>query len=69
MDSFSIIHILIYLILLPLVFLPSIIAAARKHPKLLAIFLINLFLSWTVVGWIGALVWSLLPISQRNESI
>lgn len=40
-------------------FMPAIIAALRKHPNTLPIFLLVLLLGWTGVGWIIALVWSL----------
>lgn len=45
---------------LPLVmyFLPTIIAAARSKRDTLAIFLLNFFLGWSVIGWIVALVWA-----------
>jgi len=45
---------------LPIVmyFLPSIIALARSKRDTLAIFLLNLFLGWTLIGWIVALVWA-----------
>jgi hypothetical protein len=39
-------------------FLPSIIALARSKRNLLSIFLLNLFLGWTFVGWVVALVWA-----------
>jgi len=39
-------------------FLPSIIALARSKRDLLAIFLLNFFLGWTVIGWIVALIWA-----------
>ena len=39
-------------------FLPSIIALARSKRDLLAIFLLNFFLGWTVIGWVVALVWA-----------
>ncbi|MGE5083423.1 MAG: superinfection immunity protein [Acidobacteriota bacterium] len=39
-------------------FLPSIIALARNKRDTLAIFLLNLFLGWSVIGWIFALVWA-----------
>jgi len=39
-------------------FLPSIIALARSKRDLLAIFLLNLFLGWSVIGWIVALLWA-----------
>jgi hypothetical protein len=38
--------------------LPTIIAVVRNHPNALAIYLINLFFGWTLVGWIGTLIWS-----------
>jgi hypothetical protein len=39
-------------------FLPSIIALARSKRDLLSIFLLNLFLGWTMIGWVVALVWA-----------
>lgn len=40
-------------------FLPSIIAAFRAKPHWFGIFILNLLLGWTIIGWIVALVWSL----------
>jgi hypothetical protein len=39
-------------------FLPSIIALLKSKRDTLAIFLLNFFLGWTVIGWIIALVWA-----------
>ena len=39
-------------------FLPSIIAGGRHHHNGGAIFIINLLLGWTLVGWAVALAWS-----------
>ncbi|MBA3668647.1 MAG: superinfection immunity protein [Sphingomonas sp.] len=41
-----------------LYFAPGIVAATRNHPNRMPIVLLDLFLGWTVVGWIGALVWA-----------
>lgn len=41
-----------------LYFSPSIVANSRKHPNLTSVFVLNLFLGWTVIGWVGALVWA-----------
>lgn len=61
MGSLSIWHILIVLFFfLPFGFLPTIIALARRHRNALAIFLVNLLTGWTLIGWIVALVWSVL---------
>ena len=39
-------------------FLPSIIALARSKRDTAAILLLNLFLGWTLIGWVVALVWA-----------
>jgi hypothetical protein len=39
-------------------FLPSIIAFARSKRDTTAILLLNIFLGWSVIGWIVALVWA-----------
>jgi hypothetical protein len=39
--------------------LPSAVAVWRHHPNAVAISALNLLLGWTVLGWVGALVWSL----------
>lgn len=40
-------------------FLPTIIASLRGHHNDVAIFVLNLLLGWTLLGWVIALVWSL----------
>ena len=39
-------------------FLPTVIALLRGHLSTLAIFLLNLLFGWTLIGWLGALIWS-----------
>lgn len=39
-------------------FLPSIVAQMRGHRQLTAITVLNLFLGWTLLGWVIALVWA-----------
>jgi len=39
--------------------MPSFLAIVRGHQSWWAIVAFNLFLGWTIVGWIFALVWSL----------
>jgi len=39
-------------------FLPSIIAEGRGHRRSLAIFVLNILLGWTLLGWIAALAWA-----------
>lgn len=47
--------------------LPSIIAVIRGHPRTGAIILLNIFLGWTAVGWVVALLWSLLAESTTEK--
>jgi len=44
------------LLLTLLYFLPSIVGKDKKDAG--AIFLVNLLLGWTVVGWVAAMVWA-----------
>lgn len=39
--------------------LPFSVALWRNHPVLMKIFLVNLILGWTIIGWVVALVWAL----------
>lgn len=50
-------HLIALTACLALYFLPSIIG--REKRNFAAIFMLNLLLGWTVVGWIVALIWAL----------
>ena len=39
-------------------FLPTIVAFARSKRDTTSILLLNLFLGWTLIGWVIALVWA-----------
>ena len=39
--------------------LPTIIADYRNDRHLIAIWVLNFFVGWTVIGWAAALIWSL----------
>src|ERR1700685_4814147 len=49
-----------------LYFLPTVVALIRGHLSALAIFLLNLFLGWTLIGWIIALIWSCTGNTSAN---
>jgi hypothetical protein len=49
-------------------FLPCIIAWLRNHHQGIAILLLNLFLGWTFLGWVIALVWSATAIPVKETS-
>ena len=53
------------IVALILLFLPTLIALLRGHDNSFAIFLTNLLLGWTGIGWIIALIWSFTAIRKR----
>ena len=46
------------LVVLFFYFLPFIVASNNKHRQANAICVLNVFLGWTVLGWVIALVWA-----------
>lgn len=48
-------------------FYPTIEALIRKAPNTVAIGLLNLFLGWTLVGWVLALVWAVTAKDMSQE--
>lgn len=49
-----------------LYFLPSVIAQSNGHKQTSAISALNLFLGWTLLGWVIALVWAC--IKENNSA-
>lgn len=41
-----------------LYFLPSVIAYSNRNPDRNSVFVINLWLGWTIIGWITAFGWA-----------
>lgn len=55
------------LVVVPLgYFLPAVIAKVRGKRNMGAIFALNLFLGWTLVGWVIAFVWALTHDTARS---
>jgi hypothetical protein len=52
-------HIPFFFFLIALYFLPSLIAGGRHLYERVPITLLNLFLGWTFIGWIIALIWAI----------
>lgn len=44
---------------LAIYFIPVVIAYVRKHKDILPIALLTIFIGWTFLGWLAALLWSL----------
>ena len=48
--------------------LPSIVAMRRRHHQRLAIFMLNLLLGWSGLGWIVALIWACTRVERDDEN-
>ena len=57
---------ILFAILLMPYFVPTFVALARGHHQFWPIFVINLFLGWTFIGWVVALAMS---VSQVRREI
>lgn len=47
-------------------FIPTMIAVLRGHQNIAAIFVLNLLLGWTFIGWAVALVWAFTANDNRR---
>ena len=45
-------------VVIAIYFLPALVASKRGHRQATAIGVLNLFLGWTFIGWVVALVWA-----------
>jgi hypothetical protein len=50
-------------------FAPSIVARLRHVPNLRRVFLVNLLLGWTLIGWVAALVIACRSAPERSPSV
>jgi hypothetical protein len=48
-----------FMVFLALYFLPSLIASGRHLHERTGIVLLNVFLGWTCIGWVIALIWAI----------
>ena len=60
MQKLSLVELLVIVLIVTFYFLPTLIAFLRQHKNKLAIFLLNLLLGWSVLGWVASLVWSVM---------
>ena len=53
MESF-----ILVIVVLTCYFIPTGVAYSRDHRSFNAIFLVNFFLGWSILGWLWALIWA-----------
>lgn len=57
---------LFVIVSLAIYFVPAIVAFSRQHHQKAAILVLNLFLGWSGLGWIVALVWSFTAVQKPS---
>lgn len=50
-------------------FLPTIIAQFDNHSQKEAITILNFFLGWTLIGWVGALIWACIKSPKKEVNL
>lgn len=56
-----------FILLIALYFAPTILAYMFRSERTSGIFVLNLFLGWTAIGWIIALVWAFGSDKKRRR--
>ena len=59
---------LVLIVVILLYFVPTIIAAIRGVRHDTGIALLNVFLGWTFLGWVGALVWAVSDSTREAQA-
>ena len=50
-------------------FVPCLVASRREHKNAMPIFILNLLLGWTFIGWVGAMVWAMTDnVKDKNPT-
>jgi hypothetical protein len=47
--------------------LPSYVAVLRCHDRAVAVTMANVLLGWTIVGWVGVLIWAFTRWGSRKS--
>lgn len=63
--GFGITFALVACIACAIYFIPTSIADEKRHKYTIAIFWVNLFFGFTIIGWVGALAWSLVDTENN----
>ena len=66
MDTNTTATIFVILTSLGIYFIPLIVALGRYHHQRTAIVMLNIFLGWTLLGWIIALIWACTEVRESH---
>lgn len=61
--------VIISIIFLAIYIIPTIVANIRKHSQKTQILILNIFLGWSFIGWVIALIWAFKNENINNNNI
>lgn len=66
LDSLGVLAFIVIVALI-IYFIPAMIAEHREHRNKRAILVVNFFFGWTLLGWVGALVWAIYKEKENPQ--
>jgi Superinfection immunity protein len=60
--------VIVLLLILLIYLLPTLIAYSREHPRRAEIVVVNIFLGWTLIGWIAVFLWAALAPAEEQPA-
>lgn len=57
-----------FIIISLIYFFPTMVCLLRKHNNKIPIFIVNIILGWTFIGWVVALVWSFTSNTENQAT-
>lgn len=64
-DYSNTVALVVFFVAVIIYFLPALIASTRTHPNSSSIMLLNVFLGWTLIGWVVSLAWSASSVAKQ----
>jgi Superinfection immunity protein len=60
--------VIVLMLILLIYLLPTLIAYSREHPARAEIVVLNIFLGWTLIGWIAVFLWAALAPAEEQPA-
>jgi hypothetical protein len=58
--------VIVLMLILIIYMLPTLIAFSREHSRRVGVAVFNIFLGWTLIGWIAVFLWAALaPVEEQ----
>jgi hypothetical protein len=58
--------VIVLVLILVIYMLPTLVAYSREHPHRAVLAVFNIFLGWTLIGWIAVFLWAALAPAEEQ---